>query len=410
MLAGRRGRAYAIAARPGPEPLAAASRLRYPLAPVSELDPQQLTFLGRYGFDAELLQRWRADLAAGKLSKETNAVTGDLLAPPPGTIQKLPPRDSKAYRELKALGAAAIARGELGVVVLNGGMATRFGGVVKGVVPVLGPARTFLGLSVEDVLSAGQACGGRIKFYCMNSFATDEATKRHFAEHADFGAAPGQIEHFTQFVSVRLTPDGDLFQTADGEISPYGPGHGDFAAAFRAAGLLASFRAGGGKYLLVRNVDNLGARVDPAVLGHHIHSGGEATVEVAPKWPEDVGGSPFLYLGKTQLIESVRYAPGFDPNIVDVFNTNTFTFSAAALDRDFDLGWYYVEKKVDGQKAVQIEHLIGEMTAHLETSFLQVRRNGRDCRFLPVKTPDDLDAARDELREMFDGAPGDGDA
>lgn len=376
---------------------------------MSELDERQLTFLGRYGFDAELLARWRGDLAAGRLSQATNAVTGDLLAPPPGTIQKLPSRDSKAYRQLKELGAAAIARGELGVVVLNGGMATRFGGVVKGVVPVLGPARTFLGLSVEDVLSAGKAAGGRIKLYCMNSFATDEATRRHFAEHGDFGAAPGQIEHFTQFVSVRLKPDGGLFRTADGEISPYGPGHGDFAAAFRAAGLLASFRAGGGKYLLVRNVDNLGARVDPAVLGHHIQHGGEATVEVAPKWPEDVGGSPFLYLGKTQLIEQVRYAPGFDPNIVDVFNTNTFTFSAAALDRDFDLGWYYVEKKVDGQKAVQIEHLIGEMTAHLETSFLQVRRNGRDCRFLPVKAPDDLDAARDELREMFDGAPNDDD-
>lgn len=375
---------------------------------MSDLNEQQLTFLRKYGFDADLLRRWRTDLAAGKLSKETNAVTGDLLAPPPGTIAKLPARDSKACRELGKLGAAAIGRGELGVVVLNGGMATRFGGVVKGVVPVLGPARTFLGMSVEDVLAAGKAHGGMVRFYCMNSFATDEATKKHFAEHADFGAAPGQVDHFTQFVSVRLTPDGELFRDAEGEISPYGPGHGDFAAAFRASGLLAKFRAAGGKYLLVRNVDNLGARVDPVVLGHHIKSGCDATVEVAPKWPEDVGGSPFLYLGKTQLIEQVRYAPGFDPNIVDVFNTNTFTFSADALDRDFDLGWYYVEKKVGDKKAVQIEHLIGEMTAHLETSFLQVRREGRGCRFLPVKAPDDLESARDELRMMFDGTDDEG--
>ncbi|MCA8964173.1 MAG: UTP--glucose-1-phosphate uridylyltransferase, partial [Planctomycetes bacterium] len=180
-------------------------------------------------------------------------------------------------------------------------------------------------------------------------------------------------------------------------------GHGDFAAAFRACGALRRFLDAGGRYVLVKNVDNLGARIDAAVLGHHIQSSCDATVEVAPKWPEDVGGSPFLYLGKTQLIEQVRYAPGFDPNIVDVFNTNTFTFNAAALDRDFDLGWYYVEKNVEGRKAVQIEHLIGELTAHLSTNFLQVRRNGRESRFLPVKTPEDLDAARDEIREMYDG-------
>ena len=127
------------------------------------------------------------------------------------------------------------------------------------------------------------------------------------------------------------------------------------------------------------------------------------TVEVAPKWPEDVGGSPFQYLGRTQLIEQLRYPPGFDPNVVDVFNTNTFTLSAEALDRDFDLGWYYVEKQVEGRDAVQIEHLIGELTAHLSTNFLQVRRNGRRGRFLPLKTPDDLQSAVDEIADMYDG-------
>ncbi|MCA8967272.1 MAG: UTP--glucose-1-phosphate uridylyltransferase, partial [Planctomycetes bacterium] len=162
---------------------------------MTELNEQQLAFLGQYGFDAALLQRWRTDVAEGRLSKETNAVTGELLAPPPGTIQKLPARATKAYQELRKLGCAAIAAGQVGVVVLNGGMATRFGGVVKGVVPVLGPDRTFLGLNIEDVLQTQKACGGKVAFYAMNSFATDAATRRHFAEHGDFGAAPGQVEH-----------------------------------------------------------------------------------------------------------------------------------------------------------------------------------------------------------------------
>jgi len=196
-----------------------------------------------------------------------------------------------------------------------------------------------------------------------------------------------------------------LFRLADGGTSPYGPGHGDFAPALRQSGLLKRFRDGGGKYLFVRNVDNLGARIDPVILGHHIRSKQDATVELAPKWPEDVGGAPFQLGGKVQLVEQLRFPEGFDPSIVDVFNTNTFTFTAAALDRDFDLGWYFVEKTVEEKKAVQIEHLIGELTVHLPTNWLQVRRSGRQNRFLPIKAPDDLQSAQDEIVEMYDGAP-----
>jgi UTP--glucose-1-phosphate uridylyltransferase len=368
-----------------------------------ELTERQVAFLQQYGYDAELQRRWQQDVAAGNLSKETNAVSGDLLAPPPGTVQQLPGSTTKAARELEQLGRDAIAKGQLGVVVLNGGMATRFGGVVKGVVPVLGRERSFLGLAVEDARRAEKAHAGSVPLFLMKSFATEAATKAHFTEHAHFGWEPARVQHFTQFVQLRMTKRGELFRTADGEVAPYGPGHGDFPAAFRRSGLLQRFLDAGGRYLLVRNVDNLGARIDPVILGHHVKSGCGATVELAPKWPEDVGGSPFSYLGRTQLIEQIRYPDGFDPSIVDVFNTNTFTFGAEALDRDFDLGWYYVEKTVDEKKAVQIEHLVGELTAHLSTNFLQVRRSGRATRFLPIKAPDDLNAARDEIAEMYDG-------
>ncbi len=372
---------------------------------MNELTDQQNEFLARYGFDEELFRGWQRGVAEGQMSTAGNAVTDELLAPPPGSIHKLPAATAKAYGELRQIGRDAIANGELGIVVLNGGMATRFGGVVKGVVPVLGEHRSFLALAIEDVLTRQQECGGgRVPVFLMNSFATDEPTKAHFAEHDDFGAAAGQVTHFTQFVSLRMQKNGDIFRLENGDVSPYGPGHGDFAPALRQSGALRKFLDGGGKYLLVKNVDNLGARIDPAMLGHHIRAEVETTFEVAPKWPEDVGGSPYLYNGRTQLVEQVRYPEGFDPNIVDVFNTNTAWFTAAALDREFDLGWYYVEKNVEGNKAVQIEHLIGELTAFLSTSFLQVRRNGRDTRFLPLQTPDDLDAAREEIAEMYDGS------
>lgn len=365
------------------------------------LTEEQLAGLAPYGFDPELAQRWLAALADGSLSRKHNAVTGELRPPPPGTVQQLPLASTRAGRALTDRGAEAIARGELGVVVLNGGMATRFGGVVKGTVDVLGKGRSFLALVAEDIRRAQDHHGGRIPLFLMNSFATDTATREHLDRRQHFGLDPDQVHHFTQFVALRMTPDGKLFTDDAGQPSPYGPGHGDFAPAFRQSGCLDRFLQAGGRWLLVRNVDNVGARVNAKILGFHVDSGRDMTVELVPKWPEDVGGSPFAVDGHVQLVEQIRYPPGFDPDVVDVFNTNTFTFSAAALDRDFDLGWYYVEKQVDGRKAVQVEHLIGEMSRLLPCNYLQVRRTGRDNRFLPVKTPEDLEAARDEIAEMY---------
>ena len=372
-----------------------------PSTTVNGLTSQQQAFLAQFGFDAALQQRWQAELAAGRLTKASNAVSAPLTAPPAPDLQELPAAGSPAWSELDRLGRNAIRQGQLGIVVLNGGMATRFGGVVKGVVPVLDAQRSFLALVIEDARRIEQATGGRVPIHLMNSFATDAATKAHFAAHGQFGADPARLTHFTQFVALRMQKDGELFRHGNGELSPYGPGHGDFPGAFRHAGCLRRFLAGGGRYLLVRNVDNLGARIDPVILGHHIRSGREATVELAPKWPGDAGGAPYLYQGRTQLIEGLRFPAGFDPDIVKVFNTNTLWFTAPALDRDFELGRYYVEKSVEGRPAVQIEHLIGELTAHLPSNFLQVPRTGAATRFLPVKTPEDLQAIRGEIAALY---------
>ncbi|MGE3175551.1 MAG: UTP--glucose-1-phosphate uridylyltransferase [Planctomycetota bacterium] len=368
---------------------------------MAETNDDPFAALTRYGFDRELFASWQKAVADGTLSKANNVIQDDLRAPPPKTIGQLPGATTKARAELHKLGAAAIAGSQLGVVVLNGGMATRFGGVVKGVVDVLGAGRSFLALAMQDVQLAQRRYGGKVQVFLMNSFATDAVTREHFEKHGNFGLDADQVHHFTQFVSVRMEKNGELFRTADGGVSPYGPGHGDFPAAFRGCGLLQRFLDGGGRYVLVRNVDNLGARIDADVLGHHIHSKKDVTVEVAPKWPEDAGGAPYLVGDRVELVEQLRYPPDFRHDIVDVFNSNTFTFTARALDRDFDLGWYYVEKTVEDRKAVQVEHLVGEVTRWIDANYLRVRRSGTDSRFLPVKTPDDLDAARDEIAEMY---------
>lgn len=367
---------------------------------MKNLSPEHLAFLHRYGFDEALFASWREGVRKKRLSVARNRLQDRLLAPLSEQIHDLPREGSAERNEFDRLGHDAIGRNEFGLVILNGGMATRFGGVVKGIVEVL-DGRSFLELKIRDAIAAGKRCGGKIPIYLMNSFATDEATRAHLADHDNFGCAAADLECFTQFISVRMTPDGDVFETEDGKISPHGPGHGDFVPALRASGVLERFQRRGGRYLMLANVDNLGARVSTGILGMHVHAKAEVTVEVAPKWPGDVGGSPYLHRGKLQLVEQIRYPDGFDPDIVDVFNTNTFHFSTDGLDRDFDLGWYYVEKQVDGRTAVQFERLVGEMSKFLRCQFVRVKRTGPRSRFFPVKTPDDLDAAGEEIAEMY---------
>ncbi len=376
------------------------SRRRVSLWDVTATDQQQIEALAPFGYDPTMQAAWQRGVADGTFAAANNVVDAALEAPPAGAIADMPASGTAEHEELRQLGAESIARGELGVCVLNGGMATRFGGVVKGVVSVR-EGRSFLGLAVDNAQQLAAAAGARVPIMLMNSYATDAATRAHFAEHDHFGADAADIEHFTQFVQLRMTETGDLFRKDDGSLSPYGPGHGDFAAALRASGCLDRFLETGGKYIFVRNVDNLGAVADPAVLGHHIRSGQETTCELAPKWDGDVGGAPYLYKGRVQLVEQIRYPAGFDASVVDVFNCNTMTFTATSLEREVELGRYFVQKNADGRTAVQIEHLIGELTAHLSTNWLKVSREGADSRFLPIKKPDELQTLRPAIDALY---------
>ncbi len=164
----------------------------------------------------------------------------------------------------------------------------------------------------------------------------------------------------------------------------------------------ASFRQSGGKLLLVSNVDNLAASLDPRVIGAHLRSGKGVTVEVVRKQQGDRGGVPVWVGDHLQIVEEFRLPEGFDGAQVPFFNTNTFAFDAEALDREFELEWFAVRRKVDGREAIQGERLLGQVTAFLPTQFLIVERDGIDGRFLPVKDQQELARRMPEILALVD--------
>jgi UTP--glucose-1-phosphate uridylyltransferase len=171
--------------------------------------------------------------------------------------------------------------------------------------------------------------------------------------------------------------------------------------ALRASGTLDRFRRAGGRVLMVSNVDNLAASLDPRVIGAHLLGGKSVTVEVVRKEAGDRGGIPARVGGHLQIVEEFRLPVGFDGDRVPFFNTNTFVFDADAIDREFDLEWFPVRRKVDGAETIQAERLLGQVTAFLPTQFLAVERHGLEGRFLPVKDREELKTRLPEIKALF---------
>jgi len=359
-----------------------------------ELPAETVAVLTRYGFDAARFELLREQVAAGGLSAASNVVPGSVEPPWPDDLTTLPEPGTDAWGDARAAGLEAIAEGRVAQIVLAGGMATRFGGVVKGVVDAL-DGRSFLGWKLGETRRLADKTGAPIPIALMTSFATDEQTREHVAPNGH------ALLWFSQFVSLRLTPAGELFRKVDGSPSLYGPGHGDLLEAVRSSGTLAALRGLGVEHVSVSNVDNLGARIDPVVVGAHLAGERPVTIEVARK-EGDMGGAPARVDGRVVLLEAPRFPPGFAHDSIPVFNTNTAWIDVDALDREYDLGWLYVEKDVEGRTAVQLERLYHEITMFLPATYLVVPRSGPRGRFFPIKKPDDLERSRGALREMLE--------
>jgi UTP--glucose-1-phosphate uridylyltransferase len=341
-------------------------------AQLAALPPDVRATLERHGFDRARFFALSERVASG--APEDNIVRGTLSAPEPHEIAPLPASGPERER-LEELGRVALQEGRVALVVLAGGMATRMGGVVKALVEAL-PGRTFLDLRLREIDALQRTYGAAPPLWLMTSHSTDEPIRAALGAHLD----GERVGAFSQFLSLRLTP------------------HGDLPEALVKSGLLTRFVDRGGRVVMVTNLDNVGGTLDPAIIGWHINHGQPITSEVVEKVAGDRGGIPVRVDGKLCVLEEFRIPKSFDPASVRVFNTNVFHFDARAL-HDLDIPWTYfrVTKQVDEQSVIQFERLVNEVTSFLPSRYLLVPRNGVGARFLPVKDNEELAQRRGEI-------------
>ena len=293
------------------------------------------------------------------------------------------------------------------VIKLNGGLGTSMGMTrAKSLLPVK-DGLSFLDIIARQILALRAAHGGRLPLLLMDSFRTRDDSLACLARHE--GLASDLPLDFLQHKVPRIRAE-DLTPVAwpddpDAEWCP--PGHGDLYTALVTSGLLERLLAAGYRHAFVSNADNLGAVVDPEILGFFVESGAPFLMEVADRTEADRKGGHLARRradGQLLLRESAQCPDADEGAFQDTarhryFNTNTLWLDLATVSRVMDerggvLGLpmirnrkHVVASDATSPEVFQLETAMGAALQVFEgASALRVPRT----RFAPVKTTSDL--------------------
>jgi hypothetical protein len=308
--------------------------------------------LQQAGFDREQQEQIRADLKSGRIGLSQNRLSAST------TIADVRPQDivdlrGDIDRKYIDLGKKAIQNGEVAVVTLAAGVGSRWtqgAGVCKALYPFhrfAGRHRSFIEVHLAKNRYTTETYGGVLPHVFTTSYLTDKPI-RDAMERSDHFGFQGPLHISSgRSVGLRMIPmvrdlrflweetaqqilDAQQQKVRDslraalmnwarsvGEGSDYidnmpsqcmhPVGHWYEIPNMLRNGLLAQLlrEHGGLRYLMLHNIDTLGASVDPGILGHQIDGGSTLSFEVIGRRLEDRGGGLALVDGRPRLVEGL---------------------------------------------------------------------------------------------------------
>jgi UTP--glucose-1-phosphate uridylyltransferase len=305
------------------------------------------------------------------------------------------------------------------VLKLNGGLGTSMGLDGPKSLLEVKEGLTFLDVTARQLLALRERTGARLPLVLMNSFSTREPSLERLSRYAGLeGDVPLD---FLQNKEPKLVADTlePVTWEADPGLEWAPPGHGDLYPALVSSGMLATLLEHGYRYAFVANVDNLGAVLDPRILGWMAREEIPFLMEVADRTGADrKGGHLARRAGEDGLVlREIAQTPDEDLEAFQdterhrFFNTNNLWLDLRALDaalreRDGVLALPMIvnRKTVDPRdsgspEVIQLETAMGAAIAVFAGArALRVPRR----RFAPVKTTNDLLALRSDAYVVND--------
>jgi hypothetical protein len=342
------------------------------------------SLLTENGFDPLQHERIQAELRAGYIGLAQNRL------PVSSRIENVSPEKifdatQGVDMSFRRIGEEALASGAVAVVTLAGGAGSRWtkgAGVVKALSPFCrleGKHRTFLEVHLAKSRRTSRLSGHAVPHVITTSYLTHGPTEQHLQGERNYGYEGPLYLSRGRAVGLRLVPMArDLRfaweetsqqmldtqaqkvresarealvkwaeQTGEGSnytdnlalqcLHPVGHWY-EVPNLFRNDVLKSLLEATPSlRYLMVHNVDTLGANLDAGVLGRHIARGATMTVEVISRRIEDRGGGLASLNGHLRLIEGMALPYEETEFQLSYYNSNTFWIDIDALLRVFGL-------------------------------------------------------------------------
>jgi UTP--glucose-1-phosphate uridylyltransferase len=305
------------------------------------------------------------------------------------------------------------------VLKLNGGLGTSMGMTRAKSLLEVKDGLSFLDIIVRQVLNLRERTGARIPLLLMNSFATREDSLAALARYPELEL--DVPPDFVQGKVPKLLADG--FEPVEWPDNPAlewaPPGHGDVYTSLATSGVLGELLARGYEYLFLSNADNLGAVLEPRILGWFAEQELPFLSEVTDRTEGDKKGGHLARRrdGRGLVLRETAQTPDEDMDAFQdttrhrFFNCNTIWLDLNALRRTLEerggvLGLPMIvnRKTVDptdpsSPEVIQLETAMGAAIDVFEgAAALRVPRS----RFVPVKTTNELLALRSDAYELAD--------
>ena len=364
--------------------------------------------LDRYGFDRAQHEQIRADLKEGRIGMSQNRLSAST------SIENVCPEDVTDTRtgiaaDVTATGAQAIERGEVAVVTLAAGVGSRWtqgAGVVKALNPFCqfdGRHRSFLEVHLAKSRYTSKQFNASVPHVFTTGYMTDAPIQEYLQVHNNHNYSGPLYVSTGKTVGLRMVPTvRDLrfaweempqqvldeqqqkvrtsLRTAlmnwarnEGEATDYTDnlpmqclhpvGHWYEIPNLLRSGILHQMLQDQPslKYLLLHNIDTLGANVDPGLLGLHINSGSCLSFEVISRRLEDRGGGLARVNGRVQLVEGLSM-----PDEEAEFHLSWYNSMTTWIDIDQLLNVFGLERQLLGNSQL-VESAIHHLGSRLPT-------------------------------------------
>jgi hypothetical protein len=371
------------------------------------------TLLAQCGFDRQHHEQIRADLRAGRIGLSQNRLTANTpisdVGPEDVTDLRSADRNGREPKARFAAGREAIRDGQVGVVTLAAGVGSRWtqgAGVCKALHPFhrfAGRHRSFVEIHLAKNRLSRSLHDGVIPHVVTTSHLTDAPIRRYLAANDHFGFGGSVYVSTGKSVGLRLIPmvrdltflweetaqqvldeqqqkvresgRAALAQWArsEGEGNDYTDntpaqcvhpvGHWYEVPNLLRSGTLAQMLGDfpNLRYLMLHNIDTLGATVDPEILGEHIAGGSTLSFEVIPRRLEDRGGGLALVGGKPRLVEGLAM-----PNEQAEFSLSYYNSMTTWIDIDAILATFGLTRGELGDAAT-VDLRIRQLAMRLPT-------------------------------------------